>query len=68
MDMTEVNPADLCDQMDVWHAASNSSLVKFFALVSVYDRDHLWKVDGATSMAAWLTFRFGLSRARLGSG
>jgi hypothetical protein len=61
MDMTEVNPADLCDQMDVWHAASNSSLVKFFALVSVYDRDHLWKVDGATSMAAWLTFRFGLS-------
>jgi hypothetical protein len=53
--------ADLCDEMDVWHAASNSSMVRLFGLISAYDRDQLWKTDGATSTAAWLSFRFGLT-------
>ncbi|MEX2622299.1 MAG: DUF222 domain-containing protein [Acidimicrobiia bacterium] len=63
MDTTGGTLADLCDEMDIWHAASNSSMVRLFGLVSVYDRNELWKTDGATSMAAWLSFRFGLTPA-----
>lgn len=52
---------DLCDEMDVWHAASNSSMARLLGLVVEYDRDEIWKTDGATSMASWLSFRFGLA-------
>jgi hypothetical protein len=61
METKDGTPADLCDEMDLWHAASNSSLVKLFSLISAYDRDQLWRTDGATSMPAWLSFRFGLA-------
>jgi Domain of unknown function (DUF222)/HNH endonuclease len=61
MDTTGATLVDLCDEMDVWHAASNSSMVRLFGLISAYDRDRLWRTDGAMSMPAWLSFRFGLA-------
>ncbi|MDP3983846.1 MAG: DUF222 domain-containing protein [Acidimicrobiia bacterium] len=54
-------PADLTDEMDAWHAANNASLVNLLDLVAEYDRAELWVADGATSMAAWLTFQYGLT-------
>ncbi|HEX5672459.1 MAG TPA: DUF222 domain-containing protein, partial [Acidimicrobiia bacterium] len=61
METKDGTPADLCDEMDVWHAASNSSMVRLFTLISAYDRDQLWRTDGAMSMPSWLSFRFGLA-------
>jgi hypothetical protein len=54
-------PAGLTDEMDAWQAASNTSLANLLGLVVEYDRQELWAVDGATSMAAWLTSQYGLT-------
>jgi hypothetical protein len=54
-------PAGLTDEMDAWQAASNTSLANLLGLVVEYDRQELWAADGATSMAAWLTFQYGLT-------
>jgi hypothetical protein len=54
-------PADLTDEMDAWHAANNTSLANLLGLIVDYDRQELWSADGATSMAAWLTFQYGVT-------
>jgi uncharacterized protein DUF222/HNH endonuclease len=54
-------PAELTDEMNEWQAASNTSLANLLELVAIYDREEMWRADGATSMAAWLTFQYGLS-------
>jgi hypothetical protein len=54
-------PADLTDEMDAWHAANSTTLANLLGLIVEYDRAELWTADGATSMAAWLTFQYGLT-------
>ncbi|HKX75829.1 MAG TPA: HNH endonuclease, partial [Acidimicrobiia bacterium] len=54
-------PAELTDGMDLFHAESNRSLAQLLEMVVEYDRRGLWRPDGATSMASWLCFQFGLT-------
>ncbi|CAN5130771.1 HNH endonuclease signature motif containing protein [soil metagenome] len=58
---TERTAAELNDEMDSWLAAANTSLAHLLDLVATYDQGELWRADGATSMASWLTFQYGLS-------
>lgn len=53
--------AGLTDEMDAWQSATNTCLANLLEAVARYDRDELWRADGATSMAAWPTFQYGLS-------
>jgi len=61
VETTTKTPADLTDEMDAWQAASNTSLANLLEILAAYDRQELWRNDGATSMATWLTFQYGLS-------
>lgn len=61
METTTRTPADLTDEMDAWQAANNASLAQLLDLVAEYDRTQAWRADGATSMATWLTYQYGLT-------
>lgn len=61
MDCKTKTPADLTDEMDVWQATNSASLANLLDLVAEYDRTEAWRADGATSMATWLTFQYGLT-------
>ncbi|MGQ0847722.1 MAG: DUF222 domain-containing protein [Actinomycetota bacterium] len=61
MATTTRTPDYLTDEMDLWQAATNSSLANLLDLVVEYDRTEAWRADGAASMATWLTFQSGLT-------
>jgi hypothetical protein len=61
MDHKTKTPADLTDEMDAWQTANSASLARLLDLVAEYDRTEAWRADGATSMATWLTYQYGLT-------
>jgi len=58
----EMTPAELVDAILQSAAISNAVQRRQLDLLAQYDRRELWKADGATSMAAWVTGVLGTGR------
>ena len=62
----ECSTAELADAIGQLHALACAAQRQMLAAVAAYDSREAWREDGATSMAAWLAYRLGVSH-RTGS-
>lgn len=61
METIKRTAAELTDRMDLFHAWVNANLAHLLEMVVEYDLRELWRSDGASSMATWLCFQYGLT-------
>ncbi|HVM03232.1 MAG TPA: DUF222 domain-containing protein, partial [Acidimicrobiales bacterium] len=73
MDFEQCTVDELAEEIGQLHALSCAVQRQLLAAVAAFDRRKGWREEGATSMAAWLAFRLGVSHrtgsewARMGS-
>ena len=60
-DLDQCSSDELAGTIGQLHAVLCATERQLLAVVAAYDRREAWRADGATSMAAWLAYRLGVS-------
>src|SRR5919198_6033126 len=55
------SPAELHDAIGQLHALEGAVLYQKLELLRAYDQTDAWRDDGATSMAAWVSYALGVT-------
>ena len=61
LELGQCTDGELVEAIDRLHGLMCLAQSRLLAVAAEYDRRKAWKADGATSMAAWLAYRLGVS-------